>query len=85
MDMKSKTKDEMTLNKNEESKIIAEFHISPMANTIEQMLEDYHTCCLCGSSLDFTHVTHFVTQEVTEEAFCTSCNIRSKEDVHRLQ
>ncbi|MCC7405635.1 MAG: hypothetical protein IT288_14645 [Bdellovibrionales bacterium] len=69
----------------QEPKIVAEFRIVPTANPREAFLEDYHHCCLCGSELIFTHNTNFLTLEVKEEAFCSACNIRTKQDQHRLQ
>lgn len=52
---------------------------------LEQFLDDYLHCCLCGTELSYTHVTNFVTLEVAEEARCPSCQIRHKKDAHTLQ
>ncbi len=51
----------------------------------EQQLEDHHHCCLCGTELVLTHVTHFTHLEVTEEAHCPSCHVRNRKVQHRLQ
>lgn len=50
-----------------------------------QFLTDYHQCCLCGTELQYTHVTNFIREEVKEEAHCPSCQVRTKEQQHRLQ
>ncbi len=47
-------------------------------------LDDHHNCPLCGSELLLTNVTHFVNQEVREEASCESCHIRVRQATHRL-
>jgi DNA-directed RNA polymerase subunit RPC12/RpoP len=69
----------------EERTVVAEFHIESPANSQEQFLLDYYTCCLCGGELEFTHITHFVDQEVLEETRCPSCNVKTKKETHRLQ
>lgn len=72
----------------EDPQVIAQIQIrsaSDIPSRREQFLYEYHTCCLCGSELTFTHVTHFVNQEVTEEAYCYTCNIRTKKEAYRLQ
>jgi len=51
----------------------------------EQYLENYQCCCLCGTDLYFTHVTNFVEQDVQEESWCPSCNIRQQKQGHSLQ
>jgi hypothetical protein len=51
----------------------------------EQFLEDHFHCCLCGDELELTHVAHFVQLEVTEEAHCPSCRVRTRTVTHRLQ
>ena len=82
MDAFKKIKEEETPST--EPQIVAEFHIIDRPNHREEFLEAYHNCCLCGSELVFTHNTNFITLEVKEEAFCTACNIRTKQDDHRL-
>lgn len=67
-----------------DSKVITEFRIVPTDSHREQFLDDYHHCCLCGSELVFTHNTNFIALDVKEEAFCPSCNIRTKQNDHRL-
>lgn len=51
----------------------------------EQFLENYQSCCLCGTELYFTHVTNFVQFDVQEESWCPSCNIRQQKNAHTLQ
>lgn len=69
----------------DESKIITQINIIPSRNHREEFLDDYYNCALCGSEMTYTHVTHFGQQVVEEEAFCPSCNIRTKQESHRLQ
>jgi hypothetical protein len=63
----------------------SELKYAPSTDRYEQILHEYNTCCLCGSELTYTHVTNFVTQEVTEEAECQSCHIRNRKEQHSLQ
>jgi DNA-directed RNA polymerase subunit RPC12/RpoP len=51
----------------------------------EMMLDMYKNCSLCGNELEYVHVTHFTHLEVEEEAFCPSCNVRMKQETHKLQ
>jgi transcription elongation factor Elf1 len=67
------------------SKVIAQFHIVDTISPVEQFLEDYHQCPLCGTEMVFTHVTNFVNEEVKEEAHCSPCQIRVKSNQHQLQ
>ena len=54
-------------------------------NPREEFLEDYLHCPLCGDELLYTHVTHFVHGNVSEEAHCNSCKIKTKSNHHPLQ
>lgn len=83
--MDSLKKDKEVAKGTSEPKIVAEFKINPPLNATEQFLEDYHNCCLCGSELMFTHVTDFILLDVKEEAYCMTCNVRTKQQTHRLQ
>lgn len=69
----------------EATNVVAEFHITGPTDRRSQIIAEYNTCVLCGSDLEFTHITQFIRQEVTEEARCPSCNIRHKKEMHRLQ
>ncbi len=51
----------------------------------EQLVEKYNTCCLCGTTLEFTHVTHFVNDIVIEETNCPRCMVKTKKQTHILQ
>jgi hypothetical protein len=51
----------------------------------EKFIEDYHFCPLCGDELLYTHNTHFADSVVKEEAQCQACNIRVKNNDHKLQ
>lgn len=54
-------------------------------NWQEQFMEDHNHCCLCGSELYMTHVTNFVENRTTEEAFCESCRVRTRKCEYNLQ
>ena len=82
MDAKKLIMDDQTAQ--EEPQVIAEIHVNQISHR-EQFVLEYTTCCLCGTELEFTHVTNFSHQEVIEEAYCPSCNIRAKKESHGLQ
>ena len=65
--------------------VSVQLHKMTAAEWRDEAVEDYLNCCLCGSELTFTHVTHFVRLEVEEEAHCPSCRIRAKQNTYRLQ
>ena len=70
----------------EESKVITEFRITTTVKERNELIaEEYNSCPLCGNELEFTHVTHFAHNTVSEEAFCYICNISAKKDDHKLQ
>lgn len=48
-------------------------------------LEDLRDCPICGTELEFTSVTHFVSLRVQEEAHCPNCQIRTRSEEHCLQ
>ncbi len=52
---------------------------------LEETLSDHLQCVLCGTDLEFKHVTNFAEQSVIEEAHCPSCKIRNRQSGHRLQ
>ena len=51
----------------------------------QNMIEYYNNCSICGSELDFTHVTQFQYSEVKVEGHCPCCNVQLKNETHRLQ
>lgn len=51
----------------------------------EEIVKALSTCCLCGTTLEFTHVTHHVNQMVQEAAKCPSCGIQTKVNSFILQ
>ena len=53
--------------------------------TSSSLIEQYNSCHLCGGALDFTHVTHFLDDVVTEEANCSNCMVKKKTTSHILQ
>ena len=48
-------------------------------------LDNHFNCQLCGSELIYSHVTHFVFEEVVVEAECSSCCTQKTAEVHKLQ
>ena len=69
----------------DERNIITEFRILSKEDLRMQKVESYNNCDLCGSELDFTHVTNFISQDVLEEASCPHCKIQTKKVAHPLQ
>jgi hypothetical protein len=51
----------------------------------EIILDDENNCCLCGSSLKFSHNVDYLTLMIKEDAHCPSCNIQMKSKEHKLQ
>lgn len=51
----------------------------------EEVVQGLNTCCLCGTSLEFTHVTHLEAKQVQEAAKCPSCGIQTKVNTFILQ
>lgn len=51
----------------------------------EELVRSLNTCCLCGSSLEFTHVKNKETFVVQEAAKCPSCGIQTKVNTFILQ
>lgn len=51
----------------------------------EDVVKSLNTCCLCGTTLEFTHVTHAESQRVQEAAKCPSCGIQTKVNTFILQ
>jgi len=79
MDVKNKKQDAETTIQSE-----LKFMLKNMDHR-EAWLDGYNNCDLCGSDLIYTHVTKFIEETVTEEAHCPSCNIKNKQNFHRLQ
>lgn len=50
-----------------------------------EVLMEYNSCVLCGTELEFTHVTHFIKNEVQETAYCPLCDIQNRQETHKLQ
>jgi hypothetical protein len=51
----------------------------------EDIVKELNNCCLCGTTLVFTHVTHKETREVKEAAKCPACGIQTKVNTFSLQ
>lgn len=54
-------------------------------NRLEAIIQDHNNCPLCGQQLDFKHNVNMHFNRITEEAECTSCNIKIKTSEHGLQ
>ena len=63
--------------------LLTEVHSAKTAQ--EHFVEQYHTCHLCGTALEFTHVTHFLDDVVVEETSCPGCMVKAKTKNHILQ
>ena len=72
-------------NKELEAAVHAMIHNLKPEDHRQYMIEYFNNCSLCGSDLEFTHVTHFTYLEVAEEGHCPSCSVRMKKENHRLQ
>lgn len=62
--------------------ILNELHIP---TDREHFIEQYNNCGLCGTSLEFIHVTHFLDDVVVEESNCPHCMIKTRKQNHILQ
>lgn len=85
-DLKNVAQEEPTNESLEiEATVEAMLHnLSPIDHK-QNLIEYYNNCSICGTELEFTHVTHFTHFEVEEEAHCPSCKIRMKKESHGLQ
>jgi hypothetical protein len=48
----------------------------------EEILEQYNTCCICGSDLFFNHRLDYALHSIAEESHCPTCGIRNRESQH---
>jgi len=48
-------------------------------------LDNHNNCQLCGSELIYSHVTHFVFEEVIVEAECSECCVKKTAEIFKLQ
>jgi hypothetical protein len=55
------------------------------SGTKEEIVKELSSCCLCGTTLVFTHVTHKETHQVREAAKCPACGIQTKVNTFVLQ
>lgn len=46
--------------------------------TTEEVVEAYNKCCLCGSDLEFSYATDYMSLKVTEQATCKGCGVRNR-------
>ena len=63
----------------------AVIHRSEPLDHRQNMIEYFNNCSMCGSELEFTHVTQFQYGEVQMEGHCPCCEVRLKDETHRLQ
>jgi len=50
-----------------------------------EVVENFTHCCLCGTTLEFTHTVDYGNLAIKEEAFCPACSIKTKSSVFTLQ
>ncbi|KYG63299.1 hypothetical protein AZI85_04510 [Bdellovibrio bacteriovorus] len=43
-----------------------------------------NNCILCGTVLELKHIADRATGEITEEAFCTQCEVKTRNKTHVL-
>ncbi|WP_373998872.1 hypothetical protein [Bdellovibrio bacteriovorus] len=43
-----------------------------------------NNCILCGTVLELKHIADRSTGEITEEAFCTQCEVKTRNKTHVL-
>jgi hypothetical protein len=86
-----KTKDgielELEFNREELAKMTVEAvmkRAEPLDHR-QNMLEYFNNCSICGSDLEFSHVTQFVHGQVKEEGSCGCCGLIIKNETHALQ
>lgn len=51
----------------------------------DDVIANFNHCCLCGTSLQFTHKADYQNMTIQEEAFCPACSIKTKNNSHILQ
>lgn len=91
METSKKAKDEMTETMEFDRDELAQMTVEAVLARVPPMdhrtnlIEYYNNCSICGSLLDFTHVTHFVSGQVKEEGSCSCCQVVLKNEVHQLQ
>lgn len=58
----------------------------PTAQTTqEDVVKALSTCCLCGTTLEFTHLADKHNHTVQEAAKCPACGIQTKVNTFILQ
>lgn len=53
--------------------------------THEDVVKALNTCCLCGTTLEFTHLKNKEERTVQEAAKCPACGIQTKVNTFKLQ
>jgi len=85
-DLKDMAQEEpTTCNPQVEATVEAMLHNLTPLDHRQNLIEYYNNCSICGTELEFTHVTHFTHFDVEEEGHCPSCQIRMKKESHKLQ
>lgn len=76
----------MDAKKDTTNQVVAEFRIVDTQSERYQEIKDHHNCCpLCSTALELKHKTNFVARTVVEEANCSSCQIRTRNETYSLQ
>lgn len=82
-DIKNNSNSETDLNL--EATIGSQYYSFTANDWRTQTLEDLLACPLCGSNLEFKASTNFSQNMVHEDAHCPTCQIKTKQNLHRLQ
>ena len=77
-------------------KIVATIEINPLdlnqpiprvtkQDWMRESIEEHLNCGLCGTEIEFTRRTDFITHVVAEDAHCPGCRARRRQTLHNLQ
>ena len=59
--------------------------IAPSIGSVQQVVQQYSHCNLCGGRLHFVHSTDFSRNTTHEKASCPECGLDARQVLHRLQ
>jgi len=77
--------EQLTMEQMAELTIESVIHRTGPLDHRQNMIEYLNNCSICGSDLDFTHVTDFRHGEVKMEGYCSCCQVQLKNETHKLQ
>lgn len=58
---------------------------NPQSHTHREFIMAQNNCVLCQTVLELKHLTDNESSEITEEAFCPECEVKTRNRVHSLQ